>query len=108
MKYSPYPGACAPTYVAAVLGVPVRTARYWRRQGRMPEAFGRLWDIANDPDLGVINEQWRGYKLRDGNIITPEGRTVTPGDIRALPYTNDLLNYYRRREEAPAQYLMDL
>lgn len=107
MNYSPYPGECSPAHVAAVLHVPPRTARYWKKQGRMPDSFGRLWDLAQQPDLGVIDERWRGYCLRDGKIWTPEGRPVSPGDVQALPYTNDLLNYYRRRDDAPAQYLME-
>ncbi len=107
MNYCPYPGECSAAYVASVLRVPERTARYWRKHGRMPEAFGRLWDLAQHPDLGAIDERWRGYSLRDGKMWTPEGRPVTPGEIQALPYTNDLLHFYRLRDTKPAQYLMD-
>lgn len=107
MRFIPYPSACPPAYIAEVLGVPVRTARYWRAQGRMPESFGRLLQIAHDPDLGFLDERWRGYKLRDGELQTPEGRSISIGDINALPLLKDLQLYYRLRDEKPAQYLME-
>ena len=36
-------------------------------------------------DLGQFDPAWRGWLLRDGKLISPEGWGATPGDVLSLP-----------------------
>lgn len=104
---APFPG-CAPLAVAQVLGVPLRTVNRWARQGSMPAQWALLYALYTDADLGVIDERWRGFKLREGSLILPEGTALTHGELRAVPMLEAMLSEYRRRASAPAQLLLEV
>jgi hypothetical protein len=36
-------------------------------------------------DLGCFDPAWKGWRIRDGQLISSEGWTVSSGDVLALP-----------------------
>ncbi len=78
-------GFSADTLAALTGSSPISTKR-WKRQKRAPTARQRTLAIALEGNLGAIDPAWHGFTIRDGQIWTPEGMAVTPGDIRAIPY----------------------
>jgi hypothetical protein len=71
--------------LATIAGVHVSTARRWKRRGRVPRGVARLVEITIDGDLGAIHETWRGWRLTEGALWSPEGTVYSPGEVRAIP-----------------------
>lgn len=63
----------------------VTTARRWLRARELPPVVGRCLTVLRTGDLGGLSAQWNGWTLRGGQLISPEGSTFTPGDVRAGP-----------------------
>ncbi|MCU7843310.1 MAG: phage protein [Candidatus Thiodiazotropha sp. (ex Monitilora ramsayi)] len=55
--------------------------------------------------LGAISNDWDGWRLFNGELITPNGYTLKPGEITAIPYQYALVAEYRRilREQPHSQ-----
>jgi hypothetical protein len=68
--------------VAQMCRVNVATARRWKRGAtRIPEAAKMILTR----DLGGFDPAFSGWKLRDGQLFSPEGWAASPGEILALP-----------------------
>jgi hypothetical protein len=68
--------------IACLCKVDLRTARRWKSgESRMPETARMI--LAGD--LGCFDPAWRGWMLRDGKLISPEGREATAGDVLSIP-----------------------
>lgn len=72
--------------LAEACQVSLDTARRWKRQGRLPPPADRLADLVIGGELGALADPWRGFVLRQKIIWTPEGFSVTPGQVCAIPY----------------------
>lgn len=90
--------------LTAVTHVQPRTARRWKRLGRIPRAYARLIQLCVHGDLGTLAPAWSGFRLINGTLWTPENTRVTPGDIRAIPYRVQLLNELERQLAEPQQW----
>ena len=78
--------------VARRCKVDVRTARRWKRgDSRIPETAAMILS----GDLGQIDPAWRGWVLRDGKLISPEGWEADPGDVLSLPLLRAQLATYQ-------------
>jgi hypothetical protein len=55
-------------------------------------------------DLGIFDPVWKGWCLRRGNLISPEGWEITRGDVISSPLLRQQLAAYktelRRLKEA--------
>ena len=51
-------------------------------------------------DLGAFDPAFRGWKLRNGKLISPEGWEVTPGDVLSIQLTQAQLSAYRNENRA--------
>lgn len=73
--------------LAALTGAHITTARRWKRLRRLPQWLESLVYTLAEGWLCRIHKDWRGWMIRtrDGVLVTPEGITVTQGQIRALP-----------------------
>ncbi len=49
-------------------------------------------------DLGCFDPAWRGWILRGGKLISPEGWEVTAGDVMSLPLLRAQIAGYQGRE----------
>ena len=47
-------------------------------------------------DLGCLEPAWKGWRIRDGQLISPEGWAATPGEILALPLMRAQITSYQR------------
>lgn len=62
------------------------TVRRWKRLGRIPPVPARLLELVLEGELGALSAPWAGFKLSGKNIFTPDGFSVAPGEICAIPY----------------------
>ena len=48
-----------------------------------------------EADLGVWDPKWRGWVLRNGKLISPEGIEATPGDVLSIPFMSSQVAVYQ-------------
>lgn len=67
-------------HIAQVCGVDLTTARRWKRRAQRPPdwAFPLLMG-----DLGFFDPRWKGWRLIKGDLVSPEGWTLSCGDVLA-------------------------
>lgn len=85
-------------------GVHPDTARRWKRRGRIPKHYQALITLHITGDLGAIERAWSGFRIAGGKIWTPENTSVTPGDVRAIPYRIQLVSELQRQLAQPQQW----
>ena len=90
--------------IARLIGCHIDTARRWKRLGKMPVAVGRYLAVRLDGELGFVDTAWRGFRLVRGELRTPEGDTIRPGDVRAIPYRRQQLAELQRLALDPRQW----
>lgn len=90
--------------LASITGAHIDTARRWKRRGVLPPKAAQLIAIKLHGDLGAIAKHWQGFTLRQGKLWTPEGSSVTTGEIRAIPYRTQELEELRRALRIPQQW----
>jgi len=49
-------------------------------------------------DLGWFDPAWKGWRIRDGKLISSEGWAVSPGDILEIPLMRAQIISYQRDE----------
>jgi hypothetical protein len=81
--------------IARLCRVNVATARRWKRGAtRIPEAAKMILT----GDLGAFDPAFRGWKMRDGKLISPEGWEATVGEILSLPLLRAQISAYQAKE----------
>lgn len=84
--------------VAAICHVDVATARRWKAgKTRMPYAAAALLAC----DLGALSKHWSNWIIRDEQIISPDGWSISRNDALAVPL---LLGQIKALEAALAKY----
>jgi hypothetical protein len=79
----------------------ITTARRWKRGARCPPATS-IMILAED--LGCFDPAWKGWRIRDGQLISPEGWAASPGEIMAVPLMRlHISNYQRDQRIAKAE-----
>jgi len=55
-------------------------------------------------DLGCFDPAWKGWRIRDGQLISSEGWSVSPGDVLGLPLMRaQIISYQRDQRIAKAE-----
>lgn len=90
--------------IARICRVSLKTAHRWKA-GQYVPGYCELAMLSGD--LGYWDKAWEGWVLRDGCLISPEGISSTPGEVRGIPFMNSALAAYqsefrRIREETDA------
>lgn len=81
--------------------VSIRTARRWKDGTRRPPLAALMILTA---DLGCFDPAWKGWRIRDGQLISSEGWAVSPGDVLALPLMRaQIISYQRDQRIAKAE-----
>lgn len=77
--------------IARLCKVHIRTARRWKNGERqMPDTARMILS----GDLGVFDPAWRGWTVRGGCLISPEGWEIPVNQLRAFPLMlNHLAGY---------------
>ena len=68
--------------IADLLEVDITTVRRWRRGAICPP---RAVVLLLSADIGVFDPEWRGWKARGGQLVSPEGWSITVGEVLAVP-----------------------
>jgi hypothetical protein len=81
--------------------VDVATARRWKRGASHPARTAIMILLE---DLGCFDPAWKGWRIRDGQLISAEGWAVTPGDVLGLPLMRaQIISYQREQRIAKAE-----
>lgn len=78
--------------IARLCHVSLKTAKRWRDGTTCPPSYAVLILIG---DLGALNPQWYGWRLRDNTLITPDGIELRQGDVQALPFMRQQIQIYQ-------------
>jgi len=70
-----------------------RTVQRSIKKGRIPDTPYQLLRITENGTLGAIHSDWHGWTIcrKTGQLRTPNGENIHPGDIQAIPYRKHLL-----------------
>ncbi len=81
--------------IARVCNVCITTARRWKRgKSQMPETARMILAA----DLACFDPAFRGWSIRDGKLISPEGWEATAGDILTIPLMRAQISAYQAKE----------
>jgi hypothetical protein len=70
--------------IVELCGVDVTTARRWKRRAICPPQYVLEFIQAKDQgDLGFLDPAWRGWKLRNGCLWSPESWEIRMSDVLA-------------------------
>lgn len=75
----------------------IDTARRWKRTGIVPGANGQLIYLKLNGDLGILSPSWRGWRINNNNLWTPEGDNYSSGDIHAIRLLHQLISELQRQ-----------
>jgi hypothetical protein len=77
--------------IAKLCEVDISTARKWKRgKCRIPSASLKLLK----GDLSAFDPDWKGWTLRNGTLISPEGWSCSPGEILSLPFLRQQIAHF--------------
>jgi len=81
--------------IARICGVSLTTAKRWKRsKTSMPKTSAMILNR----DLGCFDPAWRGWTLRQGKLISPEGWEAMPGDVLSLPLLRAQVSAYQAEQ----------
>lgn len=98
----------SPAAVAAALGVSLRTARRFKAAGKLPFPYALMWELLGAGNLGAAFPEWRGWIVRAGQLVSPEGWTFSAGEVRAMPLRYAQLRELEHIARDPAQLLLSV
>lgn len=81
-------------HVRRLAQVSERTARRWDSRGAPRSIYALVWLAGQGRDAGPA---WRGWRFSGGLLVSPEGDTWTPAQLRAWWIERQLLAELRRR-----------
>jgi hypothetical protein len=94
------------TLIAELTGVSLKTAQRWKHQGFAPPAAAKLLQMLLHQDLGELAKPWAGFRLHDGLLWTPENASLTPGELRSVPYRREQLRALELAMGSPKQFVL--
>ncbi len=68
---------------------------FWKVAGPVPEPYSTRAALHLNSDLGAISADWRGWSIRRGELVSPEGLRLIPREPRALPLQLSALVIHR-------------
>jgi hypothetical protein len=80
--------------IARICGVDLTTARRWKRGAICPPQSA-LSLLAGD--LGFFDPAWRGWRLKDGHLLSPEAWEISMSDVLASRLHEAQLREWRRQ-----------
>lgn len=78
--------------IARICQVSEKTAGRWKAGTACPPLTA-LWVLAGD--LGCFDPEWRGWVIRKGELVSPEGWCITMSDVRATPLQRSQIAIYQ-------------
>ena len=94
------------TLIAELTGVSLKTAQRWKQQGFAPPVAAKLLELRMHQDLGELAKPWAGFRLHNGLLWTPENASLTPGELRSVPYRREQLRALELALSQPRQLVL--
>lgn len=91
--------------IARICRVDITTARRWKKGAICPPA-GALALLRGD--LGFFDPLWSGWRLKDGDLLSPEGWQITRHDVLATPLMRTQIAVYQSENRALKARIEDL
>lgn len=82
--------------IAEITGVHITTGRRWKRGEVPPLAALKVIALYQTGELGTVDLKWNGWRLRNGLLISEDGSSFTPGQVRAIPFMAMQIDSYKR------------
>ena len=60
----------------------------------------------NKNDLGELDAAFEGFKIVNGQIVTPNGYAYPPGFLYSIPLRQQLIAELQREQRTPRQLLL--
>lgn len=98
----------SPSEVARITKRTPTTIRRWYRTNKAQESVLQLLSALCGFSIPSKDPAWRGWSILHGRLVDPDGNEYTPAEIRSIWAYRQMAQEYRRRNAAPAQYLLDL
>jgi len=92
-----------PELIAEVCRVHVTTARRWKRGEMPPFTALKIINLYKNGELGEVDLRWHNWKLRNGLLISDDGSSFTPGQVRAIPFMEMQIDSYKRDQRSVRQ-----
>ena len=78
--------------IARRCAVSEKTATRWKDGTTCPPQTA-LWILA--ADLKCFDPEWRGWTIKGGELVSPEGWCITMADVRATPLQRQQIAIYQ-------------
>jgi hypothetical protein len=78
--------------IVQICEVDLSTAKRWRRGATCPP---RMALKLLSGDLGAFDLAWKGWKVRKGELISPEGWSMPVSEVLAIPFLRQQLAVYQ-------------
>ena len=92
-----------PEVIAEVCRIHVTTARRWKKGEQPPFSALQLLKLHRDGEIGVVDLKWAGWRLHNGLLISDDGTSFTPGDVRSIPFLRMQIDSYQRDQRSVRQ-----
>jgi hypothetical protein len=98
-----------PEVIAEVCGCHISTARRWKRGEMPPLSALKIIRLYTSGELGEIDLKWRGWRLRDGQLVAPHGEQFGTGDVMSITFLRQLVASYQvdQRYERQADWISE-
>jgi hypothetical protein len=94
------------TLITQLTGVSLKTAQRWKLQGFAPPLGAQLLQLRLNSDLGNLAKPWTGFRLHNGLLWTPENASLTPDELRSVPYRREQLRALELAMNQPRQFTL--
>jgi hypothetical protein len=78
--------------LSRICHVSLKTATRWKDGSTCPPESALMLLVA---DLGCFDATWKGWTVRRGNLISPEGWEITLGDVISSPLLRQQLAAFK-------------
>ena len=92
-----------PEVIAEICRVHITTARRWKRGEMPPFSAMKIINLHKNGELGEVDLRWHNWRLRNGLLISDDGSSFTPGQVRAIPFMEMQIDSYKRDQRSVRQ-----
>lgn len=89
--------------ISEICRVHITTARRWKRGEMPPFTALKIINLYKNGELGEVDLRWHNWRLRNGLLISDDGTSFTPGQVRAIPFMEMQIDSYKRDQRSVRQ-----
>lgn len=84
--------------LSKLIEVTPRTIQRWESNNNPPIAVIKLIQMLGK-DFSFINDNWKGFRVLDGELVTPEDEFVRAGEIRSINFLKQTISALRQENQ---------